>query len=237
LAKNYAYIRISDGHKQDSKGQRDKITRYAEQHGLFIYKWYEYTLSGSQTDKAQRGLVDLIERLAPGDRVLVNDIERLGRDSISDIMEVTTRIINAGAELHFCLTGDTLTPSHKNDIGQFFIQIGQAFAAQDFSKQRSRKAKAAAKRRQEQGLPAGRAKGAIIKSKLDTTENQILFWLSQDVFKSEIARRLGVSSTALIKWLDRRDELICQARERGLYENGLSISEIKARLKRKNPKN
>ena len=234
MAKNYAYIRISDVHKQDATGQRDKINRYAQTHGLFIYKWYEYNLSGSQTNKTQRGLIELIERLTPGDRLLVNDIERLGRDSISDIMEVLTRIINAGAEIHFCMNGDTLTPSHKNDVGQFFIQIGRAFAAQDFSKQRSLKAKAAAARRQEHNLPAGRATGAIIKSKLDKVENQILFWLSQDVFKNEIARRCGVSNTALIKWLDRRDELICQARERGLYENGLSLSEIKKRLKNTN---
>tara|TARA_B100000700_G_scaffold329857_1_gene453280 strand:+ start:7374 stop:8078 length:705 start_codon:yes stop_codon:yes gene_type:complete len=233
VAKNYAYIRISDARKQHSKGQRHNISQYAQKHGFFIYKWYEYNLSGASTNKTQRGLIDLIERLAPGDRVLVNDIERLGRDSISDIMEVTTRIINAGAELHFCLTGDTLTPSHKNDVGQFFIQIGRAFAAQDFSKQRSLKAKAAAANRKANNLPAGRARGAIVKSRLDTSENQILFWLSQDVFKSEIARRLNVSSTALIKWLDRRDELICQARERGLYESGLSIGEIKRRLKGK----
>ena len=148
-------------------------------------------------------------------------------------MEVTTRIINAGAEIHFCLTGDTLTPSHKNDVGQFFIQIGRAFAAQDFSKQRSLKAKAAANSRKANNLPTGRARGAIIKSKLDASENQILFWLSQDVFKSEIARRLNCSATALIKWLDRRDELICQARERGLYESGLSIGGVKRRLKGK----
>lgn len=233
MAKNYAYIRISDAHKQHSHGQRTRITQYAAKHGFYIYKWYEYTLSGSSTNKTQRGLIELIERLAPGDRVLVNDIERLGRDSISDIMEVTTRIINAGAEIHFCLTGDTLTPSHKNDVGQFFIQIGRAFAAQDFSKQRSLKAKAAANSRKANNLPTGRARGAIIKSKLDASENQILFWLSQDVFKSEIARRLNCSATALIKWLDRRDELICQARERGLYESGLSIGEVKRRLKGK----
>lgn len=233
MAKNYAYIRISDSHKQQSNSQRECIVQYAQKQGLIVCKWYEYSLSGSSTNKTQRGLIELIERLAPGDRVLVSDIERLGRDSISDIMEVTTRIINAGAEIHFCLSGDTLTPSHKNDVGQFFIQIGRAFAAQDFSKQRSLKAKAAAARRKSKSLPAGRAFGAIVKSRLDKSENLILFWLSQGVFKSEISRRLDCSATALAKWLDRRDELICQARERGLYESGLSIGEVKRRLKGK----
>lgn len=231
MAKNYAYLRVSDASKQDSLGQRERITQYAATLGLHIDRWLEYQLSGSQTTKAERGLIDLIEQLKPGDRVLVNDIERLGRDSISDILEVTTRIINLGAELHFCLGQTKLTPDHKNDIAAFFITIGQAFAAQDFSKQRSLKAKAAAKRRQRQGLSAGRSKGAIVKSRLDKHENQILFWLSQDLSRTEVARRVNCSVVALSNWLDRRDELICLARDTGLFDKGMSLSLVKHLLK------
>jgi hypothetical protein len=231
MAKNYAYLRVSDAAKQDSSSQRERIALYAQSLGLHIDKWLDYQLSGSQTTKAERGLIELINQLKPGDRVLVNDIERLGRDSISDILEVTTRIINSGAELHFCLGQTKLTPEHKNDIAAFFITIGQAFAAQDFAKQRSLKAKAAAKRRQRQGLSAGRAKGAIIKSRLDKHENQILFWLSQDLSRTDVARRVNCSVVALSNWLDRRDELICQARDLGFFEKGMSLSLVKQRLK------
>ncbi|WP_171040522.1 recombinase family protein [Pseudoalteromonas ruthenica] len=236
MAKNYAYIRISDNHKQDSYGQRDRISRYADEAGLFIYKWYEYSLSGSKTSKAERGLIEIIDTLRPGDRLLVNDIERIGRDSISDILEVITRIMNAGAEIHFCLSGEVITQEHKNDIGMFFITIGKAFGAIEFSRQRSAKAKAAANRRKRQGLPIGRAEGAIIRSKLDLFESKILFWLSQDVSKSNIARRLGVSPVSIIKWLDRRDELICCARDLKIYEPGMSIETIKERLKEEQKK-
>lgn len=124
-----------------------------------------------------------------------------------------------------------MTPDHKNDLSVFFISIGRAFAAQDFAKQRSLKAKAAAVRRQRQGLPAGRAPGAIVKSKLDDHETRILFWLSQEISKSEIARRLAVSTPALTKWLDRRDQLICDARSHNIFEKGMALKEIKQRLK------
>lgn len=234
MAKNYAYIRISDAHKQDVQSQRKSITAYAASLGLVLDSWASVALSGSSTSKDERGLIALIDKLKSGDRLLVNDVERLGRDSISDIIEVITRIINKGAELHLCLAGEVITPDHKNDIAVFFTAVGRAFAAQDFSKQRSLKAKAAAARRKRQGLPAGRAPGAIVKSKLDPFEPQILFWLSQDVAKKEIAKRCDVSPATLQKWLNRRDELVMMARELKLFEPGMSLSEIKERLKQHN---
>lgn len=233
MSKNYAYIRISDNNKQDAKGQRDRISKYADENGLLVSKWFEYELSGSKTSKTERGLIELIEKLKKGDRVLVNDIERLGRDSISDILEVITRIINNECEIHFCLSGDVLAPKHKNDLATFFITMGRAFAATEYSKERSLKAKAAAERRKLQNLPTGRPAGTIVKSKLDKHESVILFWLSQDVPKYEIANRQGVAASTLDKWLSRRDELICQARECGIYEKGMGLSEIKKALKRR----
>lgn len=234
MAKNYAYIRISDAHKQDASSQRKSIANYATKHGLAIDSWTHVELSGSRTSKAERGLIDLISKLKSGDRLLVNDIERLGRDSISDIIEVITRIINAGCELHLCLAGEVITPDHKNDISVFFTAVGRAFAAQDFAKQRSLKAKAAATRRKRQGLPTGRAPGAIIKSKLDPFEAQIVFWLNQEVAKNTIAERCNVSPATLQKWLNRRDELRCNAIELGVFTPGMSISEIKEVLKQHN---
>ncbi|MCG7551591.1 recombinase family protein [Pseudoalteromonas sp. Of7M-16] len=233
MAKNYAYVRISDNKKQDSKGQIDRINKYAEDNGLYINKWYQYELSGSKTTKVERGLVDLIERLTPGDRVLVNDIERFGRDAISEILEVITRILNAGAELHFCLNGEVLSGKHRTDPIAFYIAVGKAFAAQDFSTQRSMKAKAAAQRRKRHNLPIGRPPGTIVKSRLDDSESRILFWLSQEVTKSEIARREGVAISTLDKWLYRRDELICMARDLGVFKKGMNICQIKKELKLK----
>lgn len=232
MAKNYAYTRISDKHKQNARGQRDSIQSYASDLGLIINDWLEIVLSGSKTSKAERGLIDLIEKLQPGDRLLVNDIERLGRDSVSDIVEVITRILNVGAEIHFCSSKQVITPKHKNDLGVIFMTIGAAFAAQKFSKERSEKAKAAAARRQRKGLPAGRAHGAIISSKLDIFENQIIFWLTTGVTKAQVSRNLCVLPATMHKWLDRRDELICLARDLKVWEKGMNIVDVKKALKK-----
>jgi DNA invertase Pin-like site-specific DNA recombinase len=232
LAKNYAYIRISDKHKQSARGQRDSIQRYSDNLGLVIDDWLEISLSGSKTSKEARGLIGIIEKMTPGDRLLVNDIERLGRDSVSDILEVITRILNVGAEIHFCLSKEVITPEHKNDMSMLFIQIGRAFAAQDFSKQRSEKAKAAAARRQRKGLPAGRAKGAIVRSRLDIFENQIIYWLTNGMSKAQASRNLCTPTATMHKWLDRRDELICLARDLKVWEPGMNIVEVKKAFKK-----
>ena len=121
MPKNYAYVRVSDPSKQDDRAQRERIADYAAGLGLHIDEWLVFNLSGSKTTKKARGLIALIDRLKSGDRLLVNDIERLGRDTISDIIEVITRIINQDAEIHFCLSGETMTPDHKNDLSVFFM--------------------------------------------------------------------------------------------------------------------
>jgi len=231
LAKNYAYTRISDKHKQNARAQRDSIKSYASKLGLYIDSWLEIQLSGASTTKHERGLIDLIEKLKPGDRLLVNDIDRLGRDSVSDLLEVITRILNIGASIHFCLGGEVITPDHKNDMSILLIMMGKAFASQDFSKQRSLKAKAAAKIRKGKGLPTGRAKGAIVSSRLDIFENQILLWLYNGVSKAKCARNLNTQPATLHKWLDRRDEIICLARDLGVYDNEMNIVQVKKAIK------
>lgn len=236
MAKNYAYTRVSDKHKQNSKAQSKIIKKYAEDLGLIINETLDIQMSGSNTNKEERGLIALIEKLKSGDRLLVSDIERLGRDSVSDIFEIITRVINIGASIHFCLPCEKITPDHKNDLAMIFTTIGKAFASQDFSKQRSLKASSAAKRRQQQGLSAGRSKGAVIKSKLNPHEKQIIFWLHQDMSKAAIAKRLNVASSTFHLWLDRRDELICLARDLNIYDISMSISEVKDTIKRHNKK-
>jgi hypothetical protein len=237
LAKNYSYTRVSDKHKQTSIAQHKIINKYASDLGLIINETLDIQMSGSNTNKEERGLISLIEKMKCGDRLLVSDIERLGRDSVSDIFEIITRVINIGASIHFCLPGEKITPDHKNDLAIIFTTIGKAFASQDFSKQRSLKASAAAKRRQERGLSAGRSKGAVIKSKLDPHEKQIIFWLHQDMSKAAIAKRLNVASSTFHLWLDRRDTLICLARDLNLYDNSMSIADVKEVIKRHHKNN
>lgn len=232
MPKTIAYVRISDAHKQDSATQKQRIADYAKSQSIIIDSWYESALSGSKTTRAERGIEQILDLLQPGDSLLVSDIDRLGRTSISDLTEIITRIINGGATLHICYSNSTLSPADINDLGKIFITIGEAYAAVRFAHERSNKAKAAITRRRNQGLANGRKQGAIIRSKLDQHENTIINMASQGASEYIIAAEVGVERSTLRRWKSNRLKLISEAKEAKLWRPQLSLTEIKAALKK-----
>lgn len=206
----YAYIRVSDAHKQSSSTQRHVINDYGDKNGLTISKWYEFHLSGSKSDRKERGIDSLLSELKPGDKVLVSDVARLGRDDIHSLTRIITTITTEGAEIHFCYSNNKICPADKNDLAKIFMVIGEAFAAVRFAEERSQKAKAACKRRTESGLHNGRKQGAIIRSKLDNHVALIKDRIDAGTSKATILRELkdkhdcSVSRSRFYSWLDQR---------------------------------
>lgn len=228
-----AYVRISDSHKQDNTTQKQRIAEYAVKNGVMINQWIEREQSGSKTNRSQRGLDTILANLAPGDQLLISDIARLGRTSISDIVEIVTRIINAGATLHICYSDTSLTPADTNDLAKIFLTLGEAYAAVKFAQERSYKAKAAIRSRQQRGLANGRPRGAIVRSKLDDHEHTILSLTAGQWSEYKIAEYLGIERSTLRTWKKKRQELIDKAKAAGLWQPHLKLSEIKALLKQK----
>lgn len=206
----YAYIRVSDAHKQSSSTQRHVISEYATANNMTISKWYEFELSGSKTNRQERGIESLLSELRPRDKVLVSDVARLGRDNIHSLTRVITTITTEDAELHFCLSNTKILPEDKNDLAKIFMAIGEAYAAVKFAEERSLKAKAACKRRSESGLQNGRKPGAIIRSKLDNHVALIKDRIDAGTSKAAILRELkdkhdcSVSRSRFYSWLDQR---------------------------------
>ena len=207
---NIAYIRVSDSKKQDSSAQRQVISDYAEKHKIIVTSWREFHLSGSKTDVDERGITELLSELKKGDKVLVSDVARLGRDNVSQVLNTITGVINVDAEIHFCYSDSKLTKQDQNDLAKIFMLIGEAFAAVKFSEERSRKAKAACKVRTMQGLRNGRQKGKIVKSKFDEHAPFIINEIEAGTPKTEILRLLekkkGVKGgrTAFYDWMRTR---------------------------------
>lgn len=227
----YAYVRISDAHKQDSATQRQRIADYARQHAIIIDNWQEYHLSGSKTGRAERGIDQLLATIKAGDHLLISDIDRLGRTTISDIVEIVTRIINTGASLHICYSGQQLTPADTNDLAKIFITLGEAYAAVKFSQERSYKAKAAISRRKGQGLHNGRPHGAIISSKLDDHEATIVNLAAQNYSEYAIAKYLQTHRSTLRRWKENRLKIIQEAKDSGLWKPHQTLKHIKLLLK------
>lgn len=206
----YAYVRVSDTHKQSSSTQRHVINDYAISNQMKIDRWHEFHLSGSKNNRKERGIDLLLSELKPGDKVLVSDVARLGRDNIHSLTRIITTITTEGAEIHFCYSKNKVCPEDKNDLAKMFIIIGEAFAAVRFAEERSQKAKSACDRRKTAGLHNGRKKGAPIKSKLDQHVAIIKDRLDANVKKTDLLKELkdkydcSVSRSRFYSWLEQR---------------------------------
>ena len=181
MPKAYAYVRISDENKQDSATQKSRITDYIISQKIMISRWFEFAVSGSTSNRDERGISELLNTLQPGDQLVISDIARLGRASISDTIEIITRLINGGITLHLAYNEQIISPADSNDISKIFIALGEAFAAVAGAKERSKKAKAAIARRQKEGLHVGRPEGAIITSRLDKHELVVVKLLAPEL--------------------------------------------------------
>lgn len=207
--KNIAYVRVSDDKKQDSSAQRHVIFEYAKKNNIDVHEWKEFHLSGSKTGVDERGITEMLSGLGVGDKVLVSDVARLGRDNVSQVLNTITSVVSRGAEIHFCYSDSKITSDDSNDIGKFFMLIGEAFAAVKFAEERSRKAKAACEVRRAKGLHNGRKKGVRSKSKFDAHAPFIHDELDKGTPKTEILRLLekkGVSGgrSAFYDWMKSR---------------------------------
>jgi len=231
MPKVYAYVRISDENRQDSATQKSRITDYIIAQKLVVSRWFEFSVSGSTSNRDERGINDLLALLQPGDQLVISDIARLGRASITDTVEIITRLINGGITLHLAYNEQVISPTDNNDLGKIFIALGEAFAAVAGAKERSKKARAAIDRRRKEGLHVGRPKDAIIKSRLDKHESLIIKLIAQQFSQYYIADYLRVGRHTLRRWLSKREQLIEEAKGLELWTPEMSISDIKAKLK------
>ena len=85
-----AYLRVST-EKQFLENQREEITRFAEKNGMSIDKWYTETVSGSISSK-ERKLSGLLDKMRPGDSLIVTEISRLSR-TLLEIMTILNSCI------------------------------------------------------------------------------------------------------------------------------------------------
>lgn len=238
----FAYLRISDATKQTTKNQEFIVKEYAREHNLLLEpkNIFVHKISGSKSSQSERGWDDIVKRLNEGDTLLVPDVDRMGRDRATGIIALIDSIIMRGADLIFCRSNTIFNMDCHSDPGKFFMLMGKAYAAVEFAKERSRKAKAAAALRSKNNLTNGRAKGEFVASKLDASEAEIILAISNGEPKSGIAKRFGVGRNTLYIWIKTRDEALKKAKEIGVQTSGKNIGDIKKAIRemaRKNQNN
>ena len=104
-----AYLRVST-EKQFLENQREEIIRFAEKNGLSIDRWYMETVSGKVSSK-ERKLAGLLDRMKPGDSLIITEISRLSR-TLLEIMTILNSCIKRGVVLYSTKEGYVF----QNDI-------------------------------------------------------------------------------------------------------------------------
>lgn len=193
-----AYLRVST-EKQFLENQREEIIRFAEKNGLIIDKWYTETVSGSVSSK-QRKLSGVLDRMRPGDSLIVTEISRLSR-TLLEIMTILNSCIKKEVILYSTKEGYVF----QNDINSKVLGFAFGLMAEIERNLISMRTKEALARRKQEGVRLGRRKGDMPKMKILTENKHHLFKeRKKGASCSELARQMGVSRTTMFRFFSKR---------------------------------
>ncbi len=194
-----AYLRVSTG-RQDLVQQKLAVLDYARTHRFPVDKVLEAQWS-SQRATQQEELLQLIETLQTGDRLIVSELSRLGR-SLSQILRIIEGLIQKEVRLVAIKEAIRFEGKHNLQTKAMIVLFGLfAEVERDLIAERTKEGLAAAKLR---GQRLGRPKGALGKSKLDGKEGEIQLLLHKKVSKASIARIMDISQTTLYHFIKTR---------------------------------
>lgn len=194
-----AYLRVSTG-GQDLSQQKLAILDYARQHRFRVSDVVETHSSALRATQKEQ-LLQLIDSLHKGDRLLVSELSRLGR-SLGQILQIVERLIQQGVGLvaikEAIVFEDKQTLQTKAMIALFGLF---AEVERDLIAERTKEGLAAARAK---GTRLGRPKGSRGKSRLDGKEQEIRLLLQKHVSKASLARIMEVSPTTLHHFIKTR---------------------------------
>ena len=110
----YGYIRIST-HEQNLDSQKNMISRYCMEHKLIIDEWIELEIS-SRKSTIQRRIDELLEKLLPGDVVIISELSRLGRSIKETLNTIETITRQKLSRLVLIKQNLDLDPQNQNNI-------------------------------------------------------------------------------------------------------------------------
>lgn len=153
------YLRVSTA-DQTTLNQELELKKYCERENIEIYKIYkDEAISGSKTTRPEldRMLQDMRNKCF--DAVICWKFDRLGR-STQHLLQVLEEMQNKNIRL--IATSQNIDTS--NPMGKFFFTILAGFAEMEREMIRER-IRLGLRRRQAQGMPLGRLRGAVDKAK------------------------------------------------------------------------
>ncbi len=195
MSRVFAYARVSTV-DQLTENQREQITQAG--YSIDARRFVEETVSGSVSATQRPGFQKLLERMEPGDTLVVTKLDRIGRDSI-DVQQTVQRFEAEGMRLVVLQLGNLdLTSS----AGALMVKVLAAVA--DFERELIIE-------RTQAGQARARAEGKHMGRPSKTTPAEqaaIRAQLSEGVSVSEVARRFtkpdrSISRATVIAIRDR----------------------------------
>lgn len=195
----YGYMRVSTD-KQDAANQLAAIHNYVNSHASLAnmgkIEFISETISSRKTDRA---IFQLIDRLVPGDDLVIFELSRLGR-SMAELESIRVKIAEKGTTIHAISQNLTITPD-GSDISTKALIFALEISAQIERQMISDRTKNALQARKSKGLPMGRPAGL---SKLDARSEEIKGYLAKGLNLTAISKLIDCNRQTLANWLETK---------------------------------
>lgn len=168
----YGYVRVST-QEQNIDSQKNLISRYCVDRKIMIGEWIVLEMSSRKSTKDRR-IDELLERLNPGDTVIISELSRLGRSIKETLNTIETVLSEKQARIILIKQNLDLNPSERNNMtNKILITIFSMLAEleRDFISERTKEGLRA---RVAKGIKLGKPKGVIQASMYDKDEDRIL---------------------------------------------------------------
>jgi DNA invertase Pin-like site-specific DNA recombinase len=180
------YIRVSTDH-QDLSKQKHLLLEYSQSQRLIIDEFVEVEVSSRRSTKERR-IDELLSKLEAGDRLLVAELSRLGRNML-ETLNIINELSEKGISITFIRQPElSTTGSHAKLLLAIYSYFAES--EREFISVRTKQGLAAAKA---QGKQLGRPKGSRNhKSRaLDPFSETIRYYVKHDIPVASIQKLIN----------------------------------------------
>ena len=190
-----AYLRVSTS-KQHLSNQKEEIEAFAVRNGLHIDLWVKEIASGKKS-KDMRRLGGVLRKMTRGDVLIVSEVSRMSRN-LTEIMSIVGGCLEKG----ICVYSIKEKYKFDDSINSKVLCFAFGLVAEIERNLISQRTKEALAKRKADGMKLGRPKGSKNSFyKLKGKERLVKRLLNNNIPKSQIAKKCGVSFSTLKKYL------------------------------------